>query len=557
MITAYEQFSKEYSERQQQLINFQKALSLQCSELKILNESLRLEVIDYKHKAHYWEAQFGQLKSREELLKAEVEELKAKLRKREQQLFGKSSEKNTSHSELGISSLRDSAKKKRGQQPGSVGHGRRDYSELPTIEEIVSLADGNAHCPCCGLAYEELPGSSDCEILEVINVKAYRRLVRRKMHKRRCACKANSDSQIITPPPVEKILPKGKIGNSIWALILLNKFEYQQPIYRTLEQLRGYGLSLAMGTIVDGLQKLLPFFIPIYDAIVERSIAAKHWHADETGWKVFETKEGKINHRWYLWIFHNAETVVYKIDPTRSSKVLLNHFGKDHPGGVLNVDRYAAYKVIAKSGCFILAFCWAHVRRDFLNYSKEYVANEAWGLEWVEKINELYHINNQRIQHEENTSAFKEFDQALRTALSLMERCCDEQLKDTCLLPSAQKLLVRLNKHWKGLIVFLEEPNIPMDNNTAERGLRSSVVGRKNYYGSGAIWSAELAAVLFSLFETLKLSKLNVHTWLLAYLQECAMHGSPPVETAQFLPWNMNELQKKILSDPPKYENSS
>jgi ketol-acid reductoisomerase len=133
MMTAYEQFSKEYSERQQQLVNFQKALSLQCSELKTLNESLRLEVIDYKHKAHYWEAQFGQLKSREKLLKAEVEELKAKLRKREQQLFGKSSEKNTSQSEL---SIKNSVKKKRGQQLGSVGHGRRDYSELPTVEEI-------------------------------------------------------------------------------------------------------------------------------------------------------------------------------------------------------------------------------------------------------------------------------------------------------------------------------------------------------------------------------------------------------------------------------------
>lgn len=90
-----------------------------------------------------------------------------------------------------------------------------------------------------------------------------------------------------------------------------------------------------------------------------------------------------------------------------------------------------------------------------------------------------------------------------------MKQCCDEQLKDRHLLLSAQKLLIRLTKHWEGLIVFLKEPNIPMDNNTAERGLRGSVVGRKNYYGSGAIWSAELAAVLFSLFETLKLSKLN------------------------------------------------
>ncbi len=69
-----------------------------------------------------------------------------------------------------------------------------------------------------------------------------------------------------------------------------------------------------------------------------------------------------------------------------------------------------------------------------------------------------------------------------------------------------------------------------MDNNTAERGLRGSVVGRKNYYGSGAVWSAELAAALFTIFGTLKLWKLNVHTWLLGYFYECALLGGKPPE---------------------------
>ena len=49
----------------------------------------------------------------------------------------------------------------------------------------------------------------------------------------------------------------------------------------------------------------------------------------------------------------------------------------------------------------------------------------------------------------------------------------------------------------------MDHPEIPMDNNTAERGLRRSVVGRKNYYGSGAVWSEELAADLFTIFGTL------------------------------------------------------
>jgi transposase len=389
------EFSTEHIGRHEQLTGLKEPSSDPYAHLQNKYNILHGEMIEYKTKAHYWEAQFNKFKSREELLQAEIDELKAKLRKREQQLFGTKSEKSIQkQDQLNLSAAQANIKKKRGQQPNSKGHGKRDYNNLPAVEEIVSLSEKNAVCPCCQLQYEELRATENSEILEVINVKAYRRMIHRKMYKRRCRCKENPDPYIITPPPMERLLPKGKIGNSIWALLLLKKYEFHQPIHRSLEELNGYGLSLAVGTITDGFKKIFPLFIPIYDEIVKHSIAAKHWHADETGWKVFESIEGKNNHRWYLWIFHNAETVVFKIDPHRSSNVLLDHFGENHEGGTLNVDRYSAYKVIAKSGLFILAFCWAHVRRDFLNYSKAYPTNEAWGLKWVEKINYLYHINN-------------------------------------------------------------------------------------------------------------------------------------------------------------------
>ena len=122
-------------------------------------------------------------------------------------------------------------------------------------------------------------------------------------------------------------------------------------------------------------------------------------------------------------------------------------------------------------------------------------------------------------------------------------------------LPSEKKLLRSLSKHWPGLIIFVDHPEIPMDNNIAERGLRSSVVGRKNYYGSGAIWSGELSAALFTLFETLKLWKLNVHTWLLTYFYECAaLNSKAPEDIQKYLPWNMTAKQKELFAEPPRYE---
>src|ERR1700678_284002 len=453
------EFPTQHIERHQQVTVLQDALAIRYAKLQIQYEALHREMLDYKTRANYWEAQFNKFKSREETLKAEIEELQAKLRKREQQLFGRKSEQSTHHQDqLNQSQAESTNKKKKGQQAGSKGHGKRDYSHLPTVEETVDLFEKNTICPCCNLPYEELAGTEDSEILEVINVKPYRRVIRRKKYKRHCHCEKNPDPGIITPPPSERLIPKSKLGNSIWAYLLLKKFEYQQPIHRTLSELNGNGLSLAKGTATDGFQKLLPLFIPVYDAIVGKSVAAKHWHADETGWKVFETIEGKKNHRWFLWIFHNTETVVYKIEKTRSSKVLIDHFGSGHEGGTLNVDRYSAYKVIAKSGLFILAFCWAHVRRDFLNYSKEYPNNEAFGLLWVDKINHLYHFNNQRIQHDENSKEFDLHHRDLKSAILAMKEAIAQTLKENDLLPSAKKLLVSLNKHWSGLTVFIDHP---------------------------------------------------------------------------------------------------
>jgi transposase len=539
-----------------QTLNFQDYVSRLTTNFENRYNLLRCEMIEHKTKSHYWETQFNRAKERESALRTEVEDLKAKLRKRDQQLFGKKSEKFTSSldrapSDSGVAKQ----KKKRGQQQGTEGHGQRNYSHLITLEEEVSFAEGDGFCRCCGLPYDEF-GEKESKILEVVHVRPYCRNIRRKQYKRRCSCPENPDPQIVSPPITERLIPKSRLGISIWSMLLLNKYKYHQPLNRYLNQLAGNGLELPPGTVVDGLQKLLPLLSPIYDGIVQKSISANHWHADETGWKVFEKIEGKKNNRWFMWVFKNAETAVFKIGQTRSSKELLNYFGEDHAGGTLNVDRYSAYKVIAKSDLFILAFCWAHVRRDFLEHAKSLPHQESWALKWVDKIGNLYHINNQRISCPEKSALFQTHDASLKKAVLEMQSLLDVQREDQSLLPSAKKLLISLKKHWDGLTVFVDRPEIPMDNNSAERALRPGVLGRKNYSGSGAVWSSELTAVMYSLFETLKIWKLNEHAWLLNYFYECALIGGKPPDTVEkYLPWNMTEGQRVLLSEPPPHQN--
>jgi len=510
-------------------------------------ERLKREVIEYKTQSHYWKEQFERLKLRHEEQEAQVDNLIADLKKKKQQLFGKKSEKQSCKKERGEN---EESRRNRGQQEGSVGHGRREHKHLPETIEIISLE--NAFCPCCNLPYKDLFETEDSEVVE-IDVKAHTRLIKRKKYKRTCKCKGNTDPEIIAAPMIDKLLPKSKLGVSVWGYLLLNKYEYKQPLNRSLEQLSHLGLSLPAGTITDGFKKLEPLFSDIYDAIINRSLASDHWHADETRWKVYEKIEGKSSNNWYLWIFQNKETVVFKMAPSRSSQELVEHFGEDHAGGTLNVDRYSAYKAIAKKGLFVLAFCWAHVRRDFLEHCKGYPELESWGLSWVEDIAKIYHINNLRIQHSEGSKAFKKLDAELKNTITEMKKRLEEELKDQTTTPSKKKILKSLKNHWHGLTVFVECPQIPMDNNCAERGLRPSVVGRKNYYGSGALWSAKLAAYLFTIFSTIKLHGINPQTWMLKYLQECAHYGgNTPKNFKKFLPWEMSEKDKDVFLKPPK-----
>lgn len=90
-----------------------------------------------------------------------------------------------------------------------------------------------------------------------------------------------------------------------------------------------------------------------------------------------------------------------------------------------------------------------------------------------------------------------------------------------------------------------------MDNNPAEQALRMPVAGRRSFYGSGSISSAELSTLMMGWIKTLQLWKLNPHTWLLAYLQACADNGSaPPEDISSFLPWAMDKERMAYFQKP-------
>jgi len=513
-----------------------------CRRLSIENNVLRSEV-------GYWKNCHQRALEREAILKHANEELEAKVNLRERQLFGRHSEKSSGDSEQNETDLPEKVKRKRGQQHGVKGHGRRAHEKLAVVEEFTEISKDQQCCPCCGLPLEPISGTKDSEIVEV-DVCAYRRRIRRRRYQRTCNCAGLP--RIITAPPVPKLIQKGSLGISFWVVILLGKFLFQRPLSRILtEYTINHELEISQGTVTDGLQRLVPLFSPLYDAIADRNISQGHWHADETRWMVFAEMEDKIGPRWYLWVFCTRDTVVFRIEPNRSAQVVTDHFG-DQATGILSVDRYSAYKVLLKSILILLAYCWAHVRRDFLAVAKDRAEHEPWALDWVKKIGQLYDLNKKRLSLLD-TPEFETAQQNLQHAVDDMGIFRDQQLTDSKIHHACRKVLESLQRHWSGLILFVKHPHVPMDNNHAERQLRNSVVGRKNYYGSGALWSATLTAMLFSLFQSLNLWNINQRMWLSQYLLACAQNGgNPPDNAKSFLPWNMapDRLQQLQISGP-------
>ena len=481
-------------------------------------------------------------------LRSEIEMLQAKVRDLRQRVFGTHTEQSRVVNPGVAAQGAPLPRRPRGQQRGRRGHGRRLASQLPQRVETVGVAQ--PVCPGCGEALAAMPGVESREVVEV-EVRAYRRTIQRSRWRVQCRCGCLPG--IVSAPPAPQLIPRGKLGVSVWVQALLGKYLYGQPTHGLLQDWREQGLHVAQGTLTDGLKRLAPMFRPLAQAGLEHLRTHRHWHADETRWEVYVEREGKVGHRWYLWVFQAEDVVHFALDPSRSASVPTAVLAGVEDG-ILSVDRYAAYgKFAREQGSIELAYCWAHQRRDFLKVANDHPVLWGWAMAWTERISELYRLHDVRRKACGQAGA-PTSDEALRTAVRAMGELRDEQLGDAALALPARKALNNLVAYWAGLTVFIEHPWLDLDNNAAERALRPAVVGRKNFYGSGSEWSAALAADMLGLLMTARRWKLHVRRWLHEYLQACAdAGGRAPEDLAPFVPWCMSADRLAALRrfEPP------
>ena len=428
----------------------------------------------------------------------------------------------------------------RGQQHGAPGHGRTQRPGLDERSEEHNPPPDVCVCGRCGQPYA--PNGAEESTLVEIEVKAHKRVIRRPRWRRTCEC-ASSPMEV-SAPPVPRLFPRTLYGTSFWARFLFEHCACFRPVHRVAAWFSSQGLTVSPGTLADSLKRFVPLFEPVAHAILAHQNKAALCHADETGWRVQELRGEDRSSRAWLWTSVSSDAVCFHIDPSRSAEAAHKLFGEALLGTVIVCDRDSAYKRLVRllGGLVILAFCWSHVRRDFIDCAAGQVDLTDWCPGWIERIAGIYRLNEARLEHCDSglkrpAPAFDAAQTALKEALDALFA---EAQRELVALPDEAregKALRSLLNHRDGLSVFVDRPQVPMDNNLAERVLRGPVIGRRLSFGSNSEDGARFTAIVYSVAGTLSMNGIDVLRWLEAWLDACAKNGrQPPDDLSPWLP---------------------
>lgn len=359
---------------------------------------------------------------------------------------------------------------------------------------------------CCPNCSNPLPPSSETrerftEELPVVEP----RVIRHRIHRYWCqACRK------IVEAPITDALPKSTIGlrtvvYSAWLHYILGvSFD---KIIQLLNLSAHFKIST--GGLFGAWHHLARGLQPLYEQIGRAAKLSGVMHADETSWRV----DGKTH---WLWCFTNTALAYFVIARSRGSPVALRVLGK-YFRGVLVTDFLGAYgliRALAKQKCLV------HLLREIIRVNLFDSSPE-----WKDFRNQLKRLvfdamRLGRQRDEIDPSCFE------RRKSFLQQRLVDIYVRPYS-NENAERLRKRLERHRNEIFTFLDYPDVPADNNHAERQIRPAVVSRKTSYGNRSKEGADVQAMLLSIFRTLELRGYNPVNTLLFMVQEHLRTGKP------------------------------
>ncbi|MCJ7451264.1 MAG: IS66 family transposase [Steroidobacteraceae bacterium] len=407
-------------------------------------------------------------------------------------------------------------------------------AHLPRIEVVIEPAQ--SACPCCRGAMVRI-GQDVSDRLDVIPAQ-FRVLVTTRP---KLACRA-CEGVVVQAPAPERLIPGGLPTEATVAHVLVSRYADHLPLYRQSQILARQGIEIGRDTLASWVGTAANELKPVVERLREILLGSARLFADETTMPVLDPGRGrtKTGYAWAIarddrpWGGSDPPAVVFRYAPGRGREHAQKLLG-DY-AGLVQCDGYAGYKSLScgESGGPTLAFCWAHVRREFYDLAKSGAAPIA--TEALRRIAELYAIETQvrgkapDVRRAARQARSKPLVAALFTWFEAQLARLPRRA------PTAEKIRYALN-HREGLERFLDDGRLDTDTNVVERAIRPVCLSRKNALFASGDDGGERWACTASLVETCKLNGVDPQRYFTDVLTRL-VNGWLASRIDELMPWH-------------------
>ena len=471
-----------------------------------------------------------------------IETLRFQLAQLRRMTFGQSSEKlslqieqlelalEELEGEAAIADIATTAAATGSERPTPI---RQLPAHLPRSERRIEPEAGSCACPDCGGILRALGEDSD-EMLDVVPVQW--RVIRTVRPKYSC----RSCEKIVQAPTPVKAVARGKARFATLAHVVVNKFDHHLPLYRQAEMMAAQGIDIDRSTLAGWAGQAAQLLDPIVARIREEGLKAGKLHVDDTPVPMLVPGKGKTAQA-RLWAYvvddrtsgaTGSALVWYRFTPDRSGihpQTELKTFA-----GLLQADGYAGFDKLYESGRIREVACWAHFRRKI--FENHQTSPTPLTTDLLERIAGLYRIEEvirgapPDVRHQRRQERSRPQVEELRGAI-------DDAMRRLSPKSAMAKALAYGRKRWEALTCFLDEGTAEIDNNIAERAMRSVAIGRKNWLFAGSRVGGERAAAIYSVIETAKLNGIEPQAYIADVIEKIASDW-PASRWDELMPWD-------------------
>jgi hypothetical protein len=438
----------------------------------------------------------------------------------------------------------------RGKDP-KPGHGPKGSLAFPTAERVkiphATLKAGDC-CPGCSKGHlhaKALPAT-------MVRIVAMAPITAKVIQREILRCGSCGETYKADFP--EGFGSEEKYDETVPAILGVMRFGTGMPNTRFARFLHNLGSPIPASTMSDLVMGAAPMLVPVFNELMRQGAQGELIYQDDTVMQILERddlirKRGKGNKE------RKGIYTTGLISQIGQHRVAMFITGQQHAGenlaDLLKLRAADLAKPIQMCDALaantvgkldtIVAHCLAHARRKFVEVVKKFPDECRFVLEALREV----YVNDAATKEMSPVERLAYHQEHSAPRMESLEKWLHQQGDEKLVEPNSSlgKAISYTINHWAALTLFLREPGAPLDNNTAERGLKRAIMHRKNSLFYKTQGGARVGDIYMSLIHSSELNGANAFEYLVALQRNHAFVEENPEE---WMPWNYVETLKKL-----------